>query len=162
MTWFKPRNLLDRTFEITVIIKGLDGLLEVIGGILLLIVSPATINRLVIALTQHELSGDPHDFIATQLVRFAHDLTGSALLFGALYLLLHGIVKIVLVLAVLRDKLWAYPWMIGFIGLFIVYQLYQMTFAPSLWLAALTLFDIFVVWLTYMEYRKHHRRVNGE
>jgi uncharacterized membrane protein len=57
------------------------------------------------ALTQHELSEDPHDFLAAHLLHAAGGLTGSALRFGAAYLLSHGLVKIVLVAAVLRNKL---------------------------------------------------------
>ena len=59
MPWFRPRDLLDQTFEVGIILKGLDGLLEVIGGLLLFVVSPATIDRVVTSLTQHELSEDP-------------------------------------------------------------------------------------------------------
>ena len=47
MSWFRPRDLLDQTFEVGIILKGLDGMLEVIGGLLLLVVSPATIDRVV-------------------------------------------------------------------------------------------------------------------
>jgi hypothetical protein len=39
MSWFRPRDLLDQTFEVGIILKGLDGVLEGIGGLLLLIVS---------------------------------------------------------------------------------------------------------------------------
>src|SRR6266571_5618426 len=53
-------------------------------------------------------------------------------------------VKIVLVTALLRNKLWAYPWMIAFLIAFIAYQVYRMTFAPSVGLVALTIFDAFV------------------
>jgi hypothetical protein len=42
-----------------IILKGLDGVLEVLGGLLLLVVSPATIDRVVTSLTQHELSEAP-------------------------------------------------------------------------------------------------------
>ena len=45
MPWFRPRDLLDQTFEVGIILKGVDGLLEVIGGLLLLVVSPATIDH---------------------------------------------------------------------------------------------------------------------
>src|SRR3982750_4696776 len=91
MGWFRSKDLLDRTFEIGIILKGLDGLLELIGGTLLLAVSPATINRVVGALTQHELSEDPREFVATHLLRLSHGLTGPAVGFAAAYLLLHGI-----------------------------------------------------------------------
>jgi len=154
VSWFKAKDLLDRTFEIGIILKGLDGILELLGGALLLAVSPATINRIVGGLTQHELSEDPGDLIATHLLRRSHGLTGSAVVFAAAYLLLHGIVKVVLVAAVLRDKLWAYPWLIAFLIVFIGYQLYCIGLHPTLG-TALTIFDAFIAWLTWREYRKH-------
>jgi uncharacterized membrane protein len=154
VSWFRPKDLLDRTFEVGIILKGIDGVLEVIGGFLLLVVTPATINRIVTTLTQHELSQDPHDFIATHLLKTAHGLTSSSVIFGALYLLSHGVVKIVLVVALLKNKLWAYPWMIAFLGVFIIYQVYRLSFKPSFGLTALTVFDVFIAWLTYREYRK--------
>src|SRR5437667_12882572 len=144
MSRFKATDLLDRTFEVGIILKGLDGVLEVVGGVLLLVVSPATINQLTRSLTEHELSEDPHDFIATQLLNATNGLTGSSVRFGAIYLLLHGVVKIVLVAALLRNQLWAYPWMIAFLGVFIAYQAYRVKFAPSLGVAALTVFHAFL------------------
>jgi uncharacterized membrane protein len=154
MNWFKSGDLLDRAFAVGIILKGLDGVLEVVGGILLLVVSPTTIDQLSRFLTQHELSEDPHDFLATHLLHAAGSLTGSSLEFGALYLLSHGLIKIVLVAALLRDKIWAYPWMLVFLIVFIVYQIYRMTFAFSIGLLGLTIFDVVVVWLTYREYGK--------
>ena len=154
MPWFRPRDLLDQTFEVGIILKGVDGLLEMIGGLLLLAVSPATVDRVVTSLTQHELSEDPHDFLATHLLRTAHGLTGSAVLFGAVYLLAHGVVKIILVTALLKNQLWAYPWTIVFLGLFIVYQIYRLSLQPSVGLTALTVFDALIAWLTWREYRK--------
>ncbi len=152
--WFKSGNLLDRAFAIGIILKGLDGVLEVVGGVALLIISPTTIDNLSRALTQHELSQDPHDFLATHLLHATGSLTGSSLEFGAAYLVLHGVVKVILVAALLRDQIWAYPWMIVFLIVFIVYQVYRMTFAFSIGLLGLTIFDLVVVWLTYREYGK--------
>ena len=40
MSWFRRRDLLDQTFEVGIVLKGLDGVLEVLGGLLLLVVSP--------------------------------------------------------------------------------------------------------------------------
>ena len=151
---FKARDSLDRIFEIGIILKGLDGVLEAIGGLLLLAVTPATINAVVSRLTQHELSEDPDDFIASHLLGYAHGLTGTAVTFAAFYLLVHGIVKIVLVAALLRNQIWAYPWMIAFLLLFIVYQLYRLVLSLTFGLSALTIFDALIVWLTWREWRK--------
>ncbi len=152
MAWFKPGDLLDRTFEIGIILKGLDGILELIGAILLLTVSPATLNRLVVTLTQHEISEDPHDVIATHLLHLSAGLTQSSMWFAAAYLFLHGVVKVVLVAALLRNQLWAYPWTIVVLLAFIAYQLYRIALHPTIGLTLLTIFDAFIVWLTWREY----------
>jgi len=145
---------LDTTFKIGLVLKGLDGILEVIGGLLLLFLSPAAIEHIVRMLTAHELSEDPHDLIARYLLHTASHLTTSTTLFGAIYLLSHGGAKIVLVVLVLRDKLWAYPWLIALLLAFIVYQLYRITAVHfSVGLAALTVFDAVLVWLTWREYQ---------
>jgi uncharacterized membrane protein len=81
-------------------------------------------------------------------------LTGSAVLFGAVYLLAHGLVKVILVTALLKNQRWAYPWTIGFLGVFIVYQLYRLGLQPSVGLTAVTIFDMVIAWLAYREYRK--------
>jgi uncharacterized membrane protein len=145
---------LDTTFKIGLVLKGLDGILEVVGGILLLFLSPNAIEHLVRMLTAHELSEDPHDLIARYLLHTTAHLSHGTTLFGAIYLLSHGIAKIVLVALVLRDKLWAYPWLIALLLAFIAYQLYRITAVHfSIGLTLLTIFDAFLVWLTWREYR---------
>jgi uncharacterized membrane protein len=151
---FQPRDPLDRLFQVGIILKGLDGILETIGGLLLLAVTPATINHLAARLTQHELSEDPNDLIANHLLGYTRGLTGSAVTFAAVYLLLHGLTKIVLVAALLRNQIWAYPWMLGFLLIFIGYQLYRLVLSPTFGLGALTIFDAFIAWLTWREWRK--------
>ena len=144
---------LDRTFRVTVILKGLDGLFETIGGIVLIFARPSTINHLARTLTQHELSRDPHDYIARHLLRSATDLTHGTTLFASVYLLSHGMAKVVLVVAVLLDQVWAYPAMMALLVAFIAYQLYRLVAVRvTLGLSLLTAFDGFVVWLTWREY----------
>jgi uncharacterized membrane protein len=154
---FKPQDWLDRVFEIGIIGKGLNGVAELIGGLMLLLLTPGRVHHLVASLTQGELSEDPHDFLATHLLHTASGLTGKALLFGAVYLLAHGIVKIVLVIALLLNRLWAYPWMIVVLVLFIGYQSYRIALAPTAGLIALTVFDLMIVLLTWREYRRQRQ-----
>ena len=156
---------LDKTFRIGLVLKGLDGVLEVAGGILLLFLSPDAIQHLVRVLTAHELSEDPHDLVARYLLHTTSHLSHGTTLFGAIYLLSHGIAKIVLVALVLKGKLWAYPWLIGLLLAFIAYQLYRITAVHfSIGLTLLTVFDAFLVWLTWREYRSkraQQRRVGA-
>ena len=136
--------------------------MEMVGGVLLLLVAPDQISSLVRTLTQHEMSVDSGDMLANAARHAADSLTVSASTFAAAYLLLHGLVKIVLVWAVLKDYLWAYPWMIAFLLVFIVFQCYQIAVSFSWALVLLTLFDILVVWLTWREYEAQQpKRVAG-
>src|SRR5215207_7879206 len=142
---FRPHDWFDRVFQIGIIGKGINGVAELLGGVLLFLESPDRIRHIAIVLTQGELSEDPHDLIATRILHSADGVTGGAVRFGAIYLLAHGAVKIVLVIALLLDKFWAYPWMIGFLTLFIGYQLYRIALHPSAGLIALTIFDALVL-----------------
>ena len=65
---------------------------------LLLLVTPSRIQHLVASLTQGEVSKDPHDFVASQLLHTANGLTGQAELFSAIYLLTHCTIKVLLVI----------------------------------------------------------------
>lgn len=148
-----------KLFVVGIIFKGLDGALELVGGVLLLFIPPAHLKQLAIFFTLPALIEDPDDFIANHILQGAVGLTDHMVLFAALYLLTHGIVKVVLVAALLRDKFWAYPWMIALLVIFILYQVYQLTQTPSMGLVALTVFDMMIVVLTWHEYRRQrHRR----
>ena len=151
-----------KLFVVGIILKGLDGALELVGGALLLFIPPDKLKQLAILVTQPELTEDPDDFIANHIFQGAAGLTDHVVFFAALYLLAHGIVKVVLVVALLLDKLWAYPWMIALLAIFILYQFYQLTQTPSLGLAVLTVFDILIVVLTWHEYvRQRHGRIEA-
>jgi uncharacterized membrane protein len=153
---------LDKTFKIGLVLKGLDGVLEVVGGVLLLFLSADAIEHIFRSLTAEELSEDPHDLIANYLLHATSHLSSGITLFGAIYLLSHGVAKIVLVALVLRDKLWAYPWLIALLLAFIAYQIYRITWVHfSVGLTALTVFDAALVWLTWREYRSKRAHKHG-
>jgi len=156
-----PRTATDKAFRVSLYLKGLDGILEIIGGILLLFIRPAEINGWAKHLTQHELSEDPHDFLANHILKTAHSLTGKALVFGAVYLLTQGLVKAVLVWQVFNDRVWAYLALIAVVGLFAAYQIYRLAFVRfTVGLFLLTAFDLLVIYLTQREYHNHKARLN--
>ncbi|MDB5183096.1 MAG: hypothetical protein JWO47_880 [Candidatus Saccharibacteria bacterium] len=154
MPLFKAANKLDRVFEISIILKAVDGLIETAGGVLLLLVNPASITNWATRITQHELSTDPHDFIARHILHSAQNFASGGRTFAAVYLLIHGLSKIVLVVEILREHLWAYRGMIVLLGLFIIYQVYRMFYEPAIWLVVLTVFDAFVIYLTIREEKR--------
>jgi uncharacterized membrane protein len=152
-------SALDRTFTVGLVLKAADGVVEIIAGVLLLFITPSTIGRIARAVTAHELGEDPHDRLAHYILHTTEHLSSGTTLFGAAYLLSHGVSKVVLVALVLGNKLWAYPWLMVLLGVFIVYQLYVLIFVRFSWgLTALTVFDAVLVWLTWREYQAKRSR----
>jgi uncharacterized membrane protein len=49
--YLRQRSLVHIAFEISVFFKGLDGVLQIVGGLLLFFVKPETISRIVIILS---------------------------------------------------------------------------------------------------------------
>ena|ERR1700722_12393320 len=149
-TW--RRSLLDQTFHAGIILKGLDGALEVLGGLLLWFSKPADLNEIVRFLLQHDLSRDPHDWIAEHLL---HAKTADAnLAFASFFLLSHGATKVALVLGLWMKKLWAYPLTIAVFGAFCVYQTYRYALTHSAWMLVLTILDLALICLTWEQYRQ--------
>ncbi len=154
MSLFRPQTLLDKSYEVGIIIKGIDGLLELAGGALVLILSSSQINGVTRFLTENELQQDPHDFIATHILKLGQHLASGHNIFAAAFLLTHGLVKVVLVTCLLLNKLWAYPWALVVLGLFLIYQAYQLITSPSFGMAFLSVLDAIIIWLVYREWQK--------
>jgi uncharacterized membrane protein len=153
----EPR--IHRLFQLSILLKGAHALVECAGGLLLAIVSTATIYGWVDWLTQGELLEDPHDFVATHLLDMAQRFSVNTKNFYAFYLLSHGLVQVFLVAGLLREKLWAYPASLVVLGLFILYQIYRFSYTHALGLVGLTLFDILVIVLIWHEYRVMRRHL---
>ena len=67
-------------------------------------------------------------------------------------------VKLISVVGIITNRLWAYPFALVTIGLMTLYQIYEVLFVrASLFMVALTVFDIFVLWMIWYEY-KHRRK----
>jgi uncharacterized membrane protein len=141
-------------FRISVIAKGVDGALEVVGGALLVFLSPTRIHGIVRILTQHELSEDPRDVVARYLLHSTTHLEAGVKAFAAAYLLWHGLVKLVLIAGLLLERRWAYPAAISAFGAFLLYQLYRYSHTRSPGLLILSGLDVVVILLTWLEYRR--------
>jgi uncharacterized membrane protein len=146
-------------FQVSVLLKGAHALIECMGGIALALISTSAITDLVNRLTQEELIEDPKDFVATHLLGWAQSFSADTKAFYAFYLLSHGAVKILLVIGLLRNKLWSYPASLIVLGLFVVYQLYRFSYTHGAGLIVLTVFDIFVMGLIWHEYNLMRRHL---
>lgn len=150
----KSKDVFHMGFEIGLILKGINGLLEIVGGLLLLFLNPDRMDKLIIILTQNELSKDPNDKVANTLISLGHSLSISPNHYGIYYLMTHGLIKCILIFLLWRKKIWAYPLTMVVLAIFITYQLYRYTISPSAFLIALSVFDSIMIVLIFLEYRK--------
>lgn len=150
-----------QAFRISVILKGLHALLEIAGGLLFYAVSTQEILDLVNRITRMELTRDPRDFVATHLLSAAQGFTSSTEAFYAWYLVSHGLIKVVLVAGLLKEKLVAYPVSLAVIAAFIAYQLHRYSYTHSVFLLILTGFDLLVMVLVWHEWRLRRQGVPG-
>jgi uncharacterized membrane protein len=151
-------SLLRASFRTGITVKGVDGVLEAVGGVLLWFIKPESLGGTLQDIFEHELSRDPHDFIAAHLLHASEKLAHSDPMFASIYLLSHGLVKAMLCILLWMNKLWAYPLAIGVFSAFSVYQVYRYSHTHSTLLLLLTVFDVMIVFLTWEEYRVEKSR----
>lgn len=99
---------LRRVFQASLWLKGLHSLTEVVGGLALAFLSHDVIVRIASAMTRAELMEDPRDIVANAPHHATEGFTTDAQSFAAWYLFSHGLIKLVLVMAVLTNRIWAY------------------------------------------------------
>lgn len=145
--------MLHESFRAAITIKGIDGLLEAVGGAILWFVKPSALNSIALKFLELDLPFDRHEFIITHLYRATEHLANGSKHFASIYLLTHGLIKALLVVALWFDALWAYPLTIFVFGVFCLYQMHRFLYTHSLALILITVFDLLIIWLTWREYR---------
>lgn len=145
----------ERIYKIGVGIKGIDGTIELIAGLWLWLAP----NSLHVLLTSWQASAESWgtslgDLIASGLAHLNEELYGGVLVMAVIFLISHGVIKLVLVYALLKEILWAYPYALGVLVLFLVAQIYALIVSPGVGMAILVLLDIFIIWLVWGEWQK--------
>jgi uncharacterized membrane protein len=85
-------------------------------------------------------------------MQLSAQLSAASVTFIAVYLLSRGLIKVALIAAMLKRMLWAYPAALVVIGLFVLYQLYQIAATHSWFIVLLTIFDLIVMYFIWREY----------
>ncbi len=146
-------------FWASIILKGGVSLAEVITGAIVLFVPTTFLTDTASALIQTGILGGPHSFFAERLLTIIQEFTHGTQLFIAFYLLSRGIVKLGVIIALLKNQLWAYPASLVVLGILLLFQFYQIVTTFSIPVIAITIFDLVVMYFIWSEYqivKKHH------
>ncbi|MCU1630225.1 MAG: hypothetical protein JWP64_5174 [Pseudonocardia sp.] len=142
----------ERLFRIALLVKGVDGAAELIGAVILLVVSGAAVHRIVGDVLARDLLGRPDGTLARHFVAGTDEFVSGNRTFAVLYLALHGVVKLVLVVALLRKWLPAYPVAVLVLGAFVVYEVLRAIHTGSLVLPFLAALDVAIIVMVIREY----------
>lgn len=140
-------------FESTLVVKSLFALLEIATGLGLWLVPHQRLADVIGWLMHNDLIEGHHGPIFTRLANSLDGFTSSSQQFYALYLLAHGVIKLVIIIMLMRKLAFAYPLGMAVFAGFVVLQMnrWSHTHAPAL--LALSLLDAVVIWLTWREWR---------
>jgi uncharacterized membrane protein len=150
----KP-TVLDRFFLGAVIVKGIDGALELIVGLLLLVV-PTLPHSTLESISSHALALNTPlgNFVANYTESLDDQLAAGGNAFLVAFLIAHGLIKLVLVFCLLRRWYRAYPAAIAVLAAFLIYQVYLSIAAPTVTIIAFAVLDAIIIFLVYREYRE--------
>lgn len=148
---------LHEAFEISIILKGIHAIIEIIGGIGAFFVTKTFLVSTALSFTQEELNQDPHDAFSHYLINLSNTFSISTSHFVALYLLSHGVIKLAVIVGLFKKKMWAYPASLVVFMFFIIYQLHRYMSTHSVWLLIFTFFDMIVIALTIHEWSRRKK-----
>ncbi|SFS56909.1 DUF2127 domain-containing protein [Saccharopolyspora flava] len=150
-------TLTDKLFRVAVWIKGLDAVGQLLGGVLLIFFTPRALTRIAHGIVTRDLLGPPTGPLAGHFEEAVQHFAGGARAFVIGYLLVHGLIKLGLVIALLRKEIRWYPVAIAALGLFVLFELIRGVQTHSLILPALTVLDIAIIVMVVKEYRELRR-----
>ena len=154
----KRPPLVHLAYVVTIAIKGLDGGLEMLAGLTIWITGPQRLYRWVVRVTAPELYDGSHVHAVHAIRDGAHHLAESRVSYIIFYLLVHGILKLGIAVALLKGGgRWIFPVasliLLGFIG----YMSLRLSEHWSNWLLGFALFDTLTLALVLNEWRPRLR-----
>ena len=153
----RQKSLTHGAYLAAIGIKGLDGAIETLFGLIVLIAGPQWIYSwamwtiapdLAVHLAGHLGHASAH------IVQHGAGALVQSSTFVTVYLLSHGALKLALAIFLLLEKRWIFPVAAIVLSGFVVYMTHRAVLHGSLWLAAFALLDAITLVLVLNEWRQ--------
>lgn len=152
MTKARRGGLFHFSYVLTVTIKGIDGAVETLLGLLLAIAGTHRIAEVILEFIVPELEQHPASRMLRAADHGAANLSHNNGHFAVIYLLIHGVLKAAIAYNLLLEKRWIFiPAFVVLTG-FIAFMGVRLAEHWSYWLLALALFDMLTLALVINEY----------
>ena len=149
-----------RAYVAAILIKGFDGAIEALAGLIIVITGPERLYEWVIRLTAPELTGGHHHRALHAIQRGAERLAEGPHAFVIFYLLVHGLLKLGIVIALFKGggRL-LFPIASLILAGFVLYMSWRLTIRWSDWLLGFALFDLLTLALVLNEWRNRRSSI---
>lgn len=136
------------------VIKGISCMTEVLIGVFLAMPISKIIRIHLINFLRHELVEYSNDKLLTMLYKVVTGYSMDMNKFMIVYMITHGLAKLLIVYLLYKKKVWAYPLAILILLGFAAYQMYKYVHLHSITLILLTVIDIVLIIFIYLEYKE--------
>jgi uncharacterized membrane protein len=150
------RSPIHLAYLVALAVKGFDGAVETLGGLVIYATGPDRIYRWVVRVTAPELYDGSHAAAMNAIRDGAERLATTNAHFVEFYLVAHGLLKLGLVMVLRTGRgRWIYP--VGALMLlgFILYMSWRLHERWSGWLLGFALFDALTLALVLNEWRQY-------
>jgi len=149
----KPGTVAHTAYLVTIAVKGFDGAVELLIGLLITFAGPDRIYLLILRLTAPELDDHPNSRMIHAIRRGVSGLASGQAGFAVVYLLIHGLLKVGLAVALLRGGArWIFPVASLILTGFIAFMSWHLALHWSNLLLAFALFDLLTLLLVINEW----------
>lgn len=152
---FRDTKTFQLVYKVGIGVKGFDGLVELVAGLVLWL-SPGLVASMLASIGNRAAThqGAIYSYVGHFATQYGRELKDKGALFLIIFLISHGVIKLILVYALLKEIIWAYPYaLVTLIG-FLIYQIYVLITAPTIGMFVLAVLDVAIIWLVWQEYRE--------
>lgn len=134
-------------------LKFANGVAELLLAVIFYFSNSTNINKIIKNILAPELLEDPKDLLLNFILRFFVNLSLSTKTIIIIYLILHGLIKIFIVLSLWKKKLRAYPTSIFLISSLIMIEILSVIYYKSVYQLIFIIVDIMILTFLSIEYR---------
>jgi uncharacterized membrane protein len=158
----QDKSFVHRAFWWSLFIKGLDGLLQLIGGIAVLVAEPGTLGRTYRYFSRFLVGHRAHNPEADFIREAATSFHISVPILVSIYLLANAAIKLLLVYGLFKERLWVFP--AAFVGFGILFSLeaYRISVHFHWGILILMCISIFVITMVALEYKKVRSQIHED
>jgi uncharacterized membrane protein len=149
---------LHRAYFVAIGIKGLDGVMEFIAGLIIAFVGSQQVYNFAVWATAPEIARHPESHTVHAIRHGAYSFAHHSHKFAIVYLLAHGALKIGLVVNLFIEHMWIFPVSTAVLLGFIWFMGLKLLAHWSPWLFAFAVFDTVTVALVLNEWRVRRSR----